>query len=487
MQESIDYLNDKWLLDTKEAQRLYSEHAVPFRGKVGIVDVHTHHNLRQIMENKSFSNIWRAEVLEDKKEYQNNDHYIIQLAAKCKGFSQSFARNPDISDFDKWLALARIFPQLEGNHVHQWMHLDLKRMFGIEDLICEKTAEKIWNKTREQLQEDSFSPLNILKRVNATLICTTDDPCDDLQYHNQVKKLPWIQFLPTFRPDAYCNLFDHNWRVKVEDICQLTGQEVTLNGLIEALRLRHTYFARMGAKASDHGLLEPYGLEVEPKRAEQIFEEAYSQKKFFSIQSDETKEFISYMMHQFCAMNQEMDMVTQIHYGAVRNANEYLFRHWGADVGGDVASEHVTVVSNLKPLLSKFFSGKNEKEGHLVLYSMNQLHFHTNLMLERAFPSVHTGFPWWQNDNIYTMENYLLHLISASLWSSSAGPVCDGRKILSEGSRFEVFDRIICRVLGKLWSEGAISQEGAIRAARGLMAENQMNIFQLKNCLQYSS
>jgi glucuronate isomerase len=104
-------------------------------------------------------------------------------------------------------------------------------------------------------------------------------------------------------------------------------------------------------------------------------------------------------------------------------------------------------------------------------------------MLERVFPQVHTGFPWWQNDNIYNMEHYLLHLISASLWSSSGGPVCDGRKILSEGSRFEVFDRVICRTLGKLWSTGAISREGAVRAVKGLMAENQVNIFNLENLL----
>jgi len=483
LEESTSYLGKYWLLDTKEAQSLYFEHAVPFREKVGIVDVHTHHNLRQIVENKPFPNIWRAEVLEDKEEYKNNDHYIIQLAAKCNGFSQSFARDPNISDFDKWMALARIFPKLEGNHVHQWIHLDLKRMFEIEDLITEETGEKIWNMTNQQLQEESFLPQNILKRVNASLLCTTDDPCDSLQYHKEARSLPWIQFLPTFRPDAYCNLFDEKWSTKVENICQLTGQDTTLKGFVEALRQRHDFFASMGARASDHGLLEPYGLEVEQARAEKIFREAYEQRKLFSIQSDETKEFISFMMHQFCAMNQEMGMVTQIHYGAVRNANEYLSSQWGSDVGGDVASEQVNIVSNIKPLLSRFFSGRNEKEGHLVLYPMNQVFFPTNLMLERAFPRVHTGFPWWQNDNIYTMEHYLLHLISASLWSSSAGPVCDGRKILSEGSRFEVFDRIICRASGKLWSTGAISREGAVRAVRGLMAGNQVNIFQLENLL----
>ena len=107
-----NYLGKNWLLDTKEAEQLYFEEAIPLREKVGIIDVHTHHNLRQIVENKPFSNIWRAEVLEDKEEYKNNDHYIIQLAAKFNGFSQSFARDNNISDFDKWMALARVFPQM---------------------------------------------------------------------------------------------------------------------------------------------------------------------------------------------------------------------------------------------------------------------------------------------------------------------------------------------------------------------------------------
>ena len=479
MEDSVSFLGQNWLLDSNEAQLLYFEIAIPFREKVGIIDVHTHHNLRQIIENQPFPNIWRAEILEDKEEYKNNDHYIIQLASKCNGFSQSLTRDPAISDYDKWMALAKVYPQIEGNHVHQWMHLDLKRMFGIEDLLSEETGEKIWDLTSKQLKQESFLPQNIFKRINARLICTTDDPCDDLQYHKDSKRFSWIRFLPTFRPDAYCNIFDEKWRKNVEKICQLTNQDITLDGLVEALRKRHAYFASMGAKASDHGLLEPYGLDIDKKRAERIFQQAYEKREKFNLNSNETKEFISYMMHQFCAMNQEMGMVTQIHYGAVRNANEYLFRNWGADIGGDVATEQVNVVSNLKPLLGKFFSGKNGNEEHLVLYPLNQVFFHTNLMLERVFPRVHTGFPWWQNDNIYNMEHYLLHLISASIWSSSGGPVCDGRKILSEGSRFEVFDRVICRALGRLWSTGAMSKEGAIRAVKGLMVENQRRIFHL--------
>jgi len=148
----------------------------------------------------------------------------------------------------------------------------------------------------------------------------------------------------------------------------LNGKDTTLKGLVEALRKRHVCFAERGARASDHGLLEPYGLDVTENRAAEIFHEAYSKKERYGIRSIETREFISYMMHRFCEMNQERGMVTQIHYGAFRNANKYLFKNWGADVGGDISMDTAHVVENLNPLLSRFFSGETQNQSHLLLY-----------------------------------------------------------------------------------------------------------------------
>jgi len=479
MSDKNNFLGKNWLLDDPEGIKLYHDVAIPFRQEVGIIDTHTHHNLRQIVENKPFPNIWRAEVLETREEYKNCDHYIIQLAAKIPGFSQALARDPQISDYDKWVALGKVFPNLEGNHVHQWMHLDLKRMFGIQELLSVDTADKIWERANEDLRQEEMLPQAILKKIRAKIIFTTDDPIDDLLYHQMAKNIEGITFLPTFRPDAYCNIFDNNWKSNVERICQLTGQDTSLKGLIEALRRRHTYFAARGAKASDHGLLEPYGFKIGQERVEQIFQQAYDKGEKFALRSIETKEFISYMMHKFCEMNRDKGMVTQIHYGAVRNANEYLFKNWGTAVGGDVSAENVNIIENLQPLLSRFFSGEDENQSHLILYPMNQIFAHTNIMLERAFPKVHSGFPWWHNDSPYVMEQYLLHTAGSSLLTSSGGPVCDGRKILSEGSRFEVFDRIICKVVGNLVSSGQMSYNGGVNAIKALMYKNQMKLFSL--------
>jgi len=480
MAEEETFLGPNWLLDTKEAIRLYHEVAIPLREEVGIVDTHTHHNLRQIVENRPFLNIWRAEVLEPREQYANNDHYIIQLAAKIHGFSQALARDRDISDYDKWMALSRVFPELEGNHVHQWLHLDLRRMFGIDLLLDGNTGDVIWETANKRLQEEEMLPQAILRKIRAKAICTTDDPSDDLRYHEMAEKIQGITFLPTFRPDAYCNIFSDGWRSNVERICRLSGEDVTLKGLVNALRKRHEYFAEHGARASDHGLLEPYGLSVSENRADEIFHGAYIKKKGYGIRSNETRDFISYMMHRFCEMNQERGMVTQIHYGAFRNANEYLFKNWGSDVGGDISLDLANVVENLNPLLSRFFSGETQNQSHLLLYPMNQSYAHVHVMLERAFPNVHAGFPWWHNDTPYVMEQYLLHAAGASLLGTGGGPVCDGRKILSVGGRFEVFDRVICRATGKLVSDGQMSKPGGIKVVKALMYENQKRLFHLE-------
>lgn len=236
------FLGTNWLLDTPEAVKLYYDVAVSLREKVGILDVHTHHNLRQIVEDEPFPNIWRAEVLEEREGYENCDHYIIQLAAKSEGFSQALARDPNVSDYDKWIALSRVFPDLEGNHVHQWLHLDLRRELGIKKLLSGETGDRIWRVANERLKEKEMLPQAILKRAGVKVICTTDDPLDDLRYHKLAKDIEGMDFLPTFRPDAYCNIFHKNWTSDVEKICQLTGQDTTLKGLLEALRMRHAFF-----------------------------------------------------------------------------------------------------------------------------------------------------------------------------------------------------------------------------------------------------
>lgn len=387
-----NFLGPNWLLTTKEAVWLYHEVSLPLRKTCGFVDVHTHLSLQQICKNRPFGNIWKAEVVDER--YGNRDHYLVQLAAKFPPFSHALAYDTSRPDREKWMALSQVFPQLEGNHVHQWLHLDLQGVFGIYELLGPETGERIWELTEKALTREDMLPQALLRRMGGKLFCTTDDPLDDLSYHKMAKEtISDIVLLPTFRPDVYVNIFDARWKENVERLCAFTGEDTTLQGLVEALRKRHAYFAAMGTRASDHGLLEPWGLEVSESRAEEIFIRTYEKGERFAPRSPETRDFISYMMHHFCKMNRDHHMVTQIHYGVLRNANDYLYENWGSDVGGDVTLDDVRVVEYLRPLLVRFFSGKGKEESHLVLYAMNPKFTSIHIALERAFPRVHSGFP----------------------------------------------------------------------------------------------
>lgn len=472
-----DFLGPNWLLTTKEAVWLYHEVALPCRERCGIVDVHTHLSLRQICENASFQNIWKAEVVDER--YGNRDHYLIQLAAKFPPFSFDLAYDASFPDFAKWMALSTVFPYLEGNHVHQWMHLDLQRVFGIDELLGPETGKMIWDLTERALAREDMRPQELLRKLRGRLFATTDDPLDDLEDHRKIRDIvPDIVFLPTFRPDVYRDIAHPQFRERVERLCAATGEDTTLRGLVRALEKRHAVFAAMGARASDHGLLEPWGFEVSEARAEEIFFRAYERRERFDPRSPEVRDFTSYMMHRLCAMDHDAHMVTQIHFGVLRDANASLLASWGHNAGGDVACDSLQIVESLKPLLSRFF-GKDSTH-HCVLYTLNPAYFHVLVTLERAFPGVHLGFPWWFNDTPYMIEAMLLEAANASLLTSIAGPVADGRKILSEGSRFEVFDRMICRVVGKLLAEGQISRQGATFLVESLMYRNVVRIFGLE-------
>ncbi|MCS7241842.1 glucuronate isomerase [Candidatus Caldatribacterium sp.] len=473
-----EFLGPNWLLTTKEAVWLYHDVALPFRKSCGIVDVHTHLSLRQICENDSLLNIWKAEVVDER--YGNRDHYLVQLAAKFPPFSFDLAYGSSFSDFEKWMVLSEVFPYLEGNHVYQWMHLDLQRVFGIFELLGPDTGKMIWEITEEALAQETMRPQELLRKMGGRLFATTDDPLDSLEDHKKAREtFSDIVFIPTFRPDAYVNIADPHWRENVEKICSVTGEDTTLHGLVRALRKRHAYFVEMGARASDHGLLEPFGLKVSESRAEDIFVRAYVEKERFALRSPEVRDFISYMMHHFFEMDHDADMVTQIHFGVFRDANEYLFARFGANVGGDVTLDSIQVVENLRPLISRFCSGCNNTH-RLVLYTMNPEYLHVLVALARAFPGVYIGFPWWFNDAPHMIEQALLEIANSALLTSVAGPVADGRKILSEGSRFEVFDRMICRVVGKLLAEGQVSRQGAVRLVEALMCRNAVRIFKLQ-------
>ena len=470
------FLGENWGLENETAKELYYIIVEPLREEKGITDAHNHLSARQIVENENFPDIFTAMVLDTDERWTNRDHYITQQAAK-KGVPLSYLLDDEVSNYDKWKAIAGIFPEFAGNHIYTWAHLELKRILGIEEIINKETCGIIWEKSNEVLSRDKMKPQALLKSMKAKVLCTTDDPLDDLEYHKRAKAdIPEIMILPTFRPDKAMNIFSEMWREYVTELCEKTENNKTLDGLLNALAERHDYFSQQGCAASDHGIYQPYGLDVKDSRAKDIFSKVYDRKEKPS--KEEIKDFISFMMHKLCEMNQEKGWITQIHFGAVRDVNPHTLKISGPDSGGDCSTSNIEVVENLNPLLGRFCSGKEgENDLTIVLYCVDPNQYSIILTLNRVFPSLKWGVPWWFNDTTFGMENHLNYMMQAESYSNCAGMVCDGRKILSLGPRHEVYARAVCNVIGGLVEKGIIPEQLTTKIVEELCYNNQVELF----------
>jgi len=465
------FLNENWGLTNDTAKQIYRDIVKPLRRDRGILDAHTHFSAEQIVRNEPIPDIFRAMILETDPRWKNFDHYIGQLAGK-HGVSLEYLKSSRPNK-EKWQRVAEVFPLFTLNPVYTWTHLELMSL-GIYSLLDGASADTIWDLANEALQRPEHYPQKLFG--NAKVICTTDDPVDDLRYHKQASGLSF-KLLPTFRPDNAMNIFKgEDWKKYVDRLFELTGEKPSLQGLITALEFRHDFFVENGCKASDHGLEVPYGRKPSEPDADRVFRDAYERSKFPSINSEGAAIFISYLMNEFARMDKAAGIVTQIHFGPVRSIDEELLKKYGSDIGTDVSTQHFEIVRNLSPLLNQF--GRDNSDNYsIVLYCIDPTHYATVATLARAVPCVRYGSAWWFNDSLNGMNQHLNYMLQAKLWSDFTGMVCDGRKPISFGSRHDMSDRNICSVVGAQYEAGSLPGSLVQQVVEGMIFENQNRYF----------
>ncbi len=183
----MEFITEKFLLQTSESELLYNEYAKD----MPICDYHCHLPVKSIAEDKTFDNITQI--------WLYGDHYKWR-AMRANGIDEKFCTG-NATDKEKFMAWAATVPKTLRNPLYHWTHLELKRYFGIEKLLNPQTAEEIYEKCNEMLRTSQFSVKNLIRKMNVRVICTTDDPIDDLKYHKQLKGDFEIKVLPSFRPD----------------------------------------------------------------------------------------------------------------------------------------------------------------------------------------------------------------------------------------------------------------------------------------------
>lgn len=438
---------EDFLLNNKTARQLYYD----FAKAMPIIDYHCHLPPAQIAKDHKFENITQA--------WLYGDHYKWR-AMRTNGVDESFCtgNKPDDEKFIKW---AETVPYALRNPLYHWAHLELQRYFEVYEILNEKSAKKIYEECTAKLQTPDFSVRNLLRKMNVKLVCTTDDPTDTLEHHQQLKTDNFeIPVLPAFRADNAMNV-DHpvsfnNYLQRLESAANISIG--TFANYLDALKARHDFFALHGCTVSDHGLEEIYAEEYTDIEIEAIFNTIHSGKELTDF---EKRKFKSAMLIQFAEWDWEKGWVQQYHLGALRNNNIRKFRELGPDTGWDSIGDFAQGKS-----LSKFLSrlDTNDQLTKTILYNLNPAD--NGLMAtmvgnfnDGSVPGkIQWGSAWWFLDQKDGMVKQINALSNMGLLSRFVGMLTDSRSFLSF-PRHEYFRRILCNLFGAEIENGELPDD----------------------------
>ena len=430
-----------FLLTTKTAQRLYTEHAA----KLPIIDYHCHVSPREIYEDKRFENITEL--------WLGGDHYKWRLM-RSNGVDEYYITG-DAAPYEKFKKFAELLPKAIGNPMYHWCHLELKNYFGYEGTLNAATADEVWDICNKKLKDENMSVRGIIKQSNVAFIGTTDDPIDSLEYHALLAKDKSFDttVAPSFRPDKALNIDKAGWKEYIAKLSEVSGVEIyDLATLKEALRLRIEFFAENGCRASDHGLDKMIYAEDTEDNINRIIVRGLAGEQ---ISADEAEPLKSELL-VFCAGEyHRLGWVMQLHYNCMRNPNSKMFAKLGADTGFDCIGPD-NGSRKLAALLDRLNSA--DTLPRTIIYSLDASDNSFIDTLIGAFQGTECcgklqhGSAWWFNDNKQGMRDQLISLANLSLLGNFVGMLTDSRSFLSY-TRHEYFRRILCGLIGE-WVEG---------------------------------
>ncbi len=431
------FIHDDFLLETDLARTLYHDYVED----LPIIDYHCHLPVAQIARDHRFRSI--TEI------WLEGDHYKWR-AMRANGIAERFCTG-NASDWEKFEAWARTVPATLRNPLYHWTHLELKRPFGITELLSERTARTIYDRCNEQLKTPPFSTQGLLRQFNVAVVCTTDDPADSLDHHHALAKRadPDTRVVPTWRPDAALAIEDpvafNAWLERLEGAA---GLSITKAGdLLEALDRRQAAFHEAGCRASDHGLEQMYAEAWSDAEIAGTFDKVRRGK---SADPAERLRYKSALLYRFAIMDHSRGWVQQYHLGALRNTNSRMRKTLGADSGLDSIGDF----EQARPL-ARFLDRLDESNqlARTILYNLNPADnelFATMIgnFQDGSVPGkMQYGPAWWFLDQKEGMEAQMRALSNMGLFSRFVGMVTDSRSFLSY-SRHEYFRRLVCNLLG---------------------------------------
>lgn len=441
------FINNDFLLENESSKKLFHSYAEG----MPLIDFHCHLSPKEIAEDKKWDNISQI--------WLGGDHYKWR-AMRTNGVEEKYCTG-DVSDREKFQKFAETMPRLLRNPIYHWSHLELARYFGIDDvLLSEKTADEVWERANTALA--SLSARKLMQMSNVEVVCTTDDPIDDLSYHKQIADSGFgIKVCPTFRPDKAFAIDDYdNYISYLEKLEQSAGMEIrSYDDLLTALKRRHDYFHANGCRVSDYGVSTVWFKNAFYYEIEDTFKKAISSSE--QIAHDEIVAFKSALLIECAAMDYDSGWTRQIHIGPLRNTNSKMYARLGADTGFDSIGES-NYAESLAQHLDKLNS--SDKLGKTILYNINPKDTEMlatmlgNFQDSDCAGKIQLGSGWWFLDNMDGMKRQLEAVSQMSLLSRFVGMLTDSRSFLSY-TRHEYFRRILCNILGSEMERGILPKD----------------------------
>jgi len=463
------FINDNFLLKSSHAVRLYQEHA----SRMPIIDYHNHLLPKDIAENRKFRNITEA--------WLEGDHYKWR-AMRSNGVPERYCTG-DASPEEKFIKWAETVPFTMRNPLYHWTHLELRNYFGVNELLDRNSAQRIYEHCSNQLTSESHGVQNLLKMQHVDRLCTTDDPTDSLEYHQEfAKQSASLKMFPTFRPDKSFAVQDPiAYQQYLEKLSKVSGVTISsFDDLMTALQKRIDFFEQLGCRASDHGLESLFFHPEGEKNGPALFQKVLAGGVLDAV---ETIMFKSAVLIGLCRMYHSRGWVQQFHLGAQRNNSTRMLRELGPDTGFDSIGEYPQGL-----FMAKFFDhlDSTNQLARTIIYNLNPADnelFATMIgnFNDGSVPGkMQYGSGWWFLDQKDGMEKQMNALSNMGLISRFVGMVTDSRSFLSF-PRHEYFRRILCNLFGADIEQGELpDSEHVGKIVEAICYGNAKDYFEFK-------
>ena len=468
------FMDKDFLLSTPTAQHLFHDYA----DQMPIVDYHCHINPKEIAEDRKFENITQV--------WLGGDHYKWRFMRSC-GVDERFITG-DASDKEKFLKWAEVLGKAIGNPLFHWSHLELQKYFGYHGVLNKNTAEEVWELCNKRLAQPDMTVRNIIKQSNVTLICTTDDPVDSLEWHKKIAEDASfdVKVLPAWRPDKAMNIEKPTYLEYLDQLSTVSGIKVSsFSDLCKALSNRMDFFASMGCCVSDHALEYVMYAPASAEEIESIFAKRLAGN---DVTKEEELKFKTAFMVNVGKEYTKRNWVMQLHYGCKRDNNTPMFNKLGPDTGYDC-------INNYAPSseMADFLNALNQSDElpKTIIYSLNP---NDNQAIgtilgcfqdSTAVAKIQQGSAWWFNDHKTGMQDQMISLANLGNLSGFVGMLTDSRSFLSY-TRHDYFRRILCNLIGNWVENGEFpaDYETLGEIVKGICYNNAVNYFgfDLKTC-----